>query len=238
MVPGEREKLRQTLQAERLAAVRTLVSGLAHEIRNPLNAAQLQLDVLESRVERGQTDEASLLPVVVTVRDELRRLGNLLNDLLSFARPPALELSRVDLNGLLKELAESERTKADGTGVAVELELDPAAGQVEVDAKRIREAVGNLVENAIEAAGRGGRVWLRSRAADGDGLVSIEIEDDGPGFPAGAAIFDVFYSTKPEGTGLGLPIAHRTATDHGGTLRGAAAGGRTRFVLKLPRDAG
>jgi len=236
-VTGEREKLRETLQAERLAAVTTLVAGLAHEIRNPLNAAQLQLDVLEGRIERGQTDAASLLPVVVTVRDELRRLGNLLSDLLTFARPPTLELRRVDLNGLLTELAELERTKADHAGVAIELELDPAVGNVEVDPKRIREAVGNLVENAIEAAGHGGRIWLKSRAAHGDGHVAIEVEDTGPGFPAGAAIFDVFFSTKTDGTGLGLPIAHRTATDHGGSLRGSVAGGRTQFVLELPHRA-
>ena len=233
-VTGQRDSLRETLQAERLAAVTTLVAGLAHEIRNPLNAAQLQLDVLEARVERGQTDAASLLPVVATVRDELRRLGNLLSDLLSFARPPTLELRRVDLNGLLAELAGLERTKADDSGVALELELDPAVGHVTLDHERIREAVANLIENAIEAAGEGGRIWLRSHAAGADGLIAVEVEDSGPGFPESAAIFDVFYSTKPEGTGLGLPIAHRTATDHGGTLQATRAGGRTRFVLKLP----
>lgn len=232
---GERDTLRGTLQAERLAAVTTLVAGLAHEIRNPLNAAQLQLDVLEARVERGQTDAASLLPVVTTVRDELRRLGNLLSDLLSFARPPTLELRRADVNGLLTELARLERAKADGSGVALELELDLAVGYVTLDLERIREALANLIENAIEAAGEGGRIWLRSRAADTEGSVTIEVEDNGPGFPEDAAVFDVFYSTKPEGTGLGLPIAHRTATDHGGTLQARVADGRTRFVLKLPQ---
>jgi signal transduction histidine kinase len=231
-VTGERDKLRETLQAERLAAVTTLVGGLAHEIRNPLNAATLQLDVLEARVERGQTDAASLLPVVTTVRDELRRLGNLLSDLLSFARPPTLELRRVDLNALLTELAGLERTKADRSSVALELELDSAVGQITLDLERIREAVANLIENAIEAAGEGGRIWLRSRLADGS--VTIEVEDNGPGFAEDAAVFDVFYSTKPEGTGLGLPIAHRTATDHGGTLQASVADGRTRFALKLP----
>jgi signal transduction histidine kinase len=230
---GERDTLRETLHAERLAAVTTLVAGLAHEIRNPLNAAQLQLDVLEARVERGQTDAASLLPVVTTVRDELRRLGNLLSDLLSFAKPTTLELRRVDLNGLLTELAALERAKADRSGVALELELDPAVGHVTLDLERIRESVANLIENAIEASGGGGCMWLRSRAGD-DGSVTIEVEDDGPGFPADAAVFDVFYSTKPEGTGLGLPIAHRTATDHGGTLQASVANGRTLFALKLP----
>jgi signal transduction histidine kinase len=236
-VTGEPDTPRRTLQAERFAAVTTLVAGLAHEIRNPLNAAQLQLDVLEARVERGQTDAESLLPVVATVREELRRLGNLLSDLLSFAKPPTLDLRRVDLNELLTELAELERTKADRSGVALELELEPAVGHLTLDLERIREAVANLVENAIEAAGQGGRIWLRSRAADANGSVTVEVEDTGPGFPDDAAVFDVFYSTKPEGTGLGLPIAHRTATDHGGTLQASIGGGRTRFVLTLPRVA-
>jgi len=228
----EQDSLRRILQAERLAAVTTLVSGLAHEIRNPLNAATLQLDVVEGRIERGQTDAASLLPVVHTVRDELRRLSNLLNDLLSFARPPTLELRRVDLNELLTELAALERTKADPLGVVFELDLDGKVGEVSLDLERIRSAVAALIENAIEACGGGGRVWIRSRAAGGN--VVIEVEDNGPGFPQSAAIFDVFYSTKAEGTGLGLPIAHRTATDHGGSLQAFRAGRRTRFVLTLP----
>ena len=230
----ERDKLRRILQAERLAAATTLVAGLAHEFRNPLNAATLQLDVLETRLERGQTDAASLLPVVSTVRHEMRRLGNLVSDLLSFARPPALELRPVALNALLSELVAREGAKAARSGVALELELDPGVGDVDIDPERIRVAISNLVDNAIEAAGEGGRVWLRSRTADSGRTIAVEVEDTGPGFPDGAAIFDVFYTTKEEGTGLGLPIAHRTATDHGGTLQGSVAGGRTRFVLKLP----
>lgn len=233
-VTAEQDSPRRILQAERLAAVTTLVAGLAHEIRNPLNAATLQLDVLQSRIERGPTDAASLVPVVQTVRDELKRLGNLLNDLLSFARPRTLGLGPIDLNGLLTELAALEKFKADGSGVTLELELDATVGEIRLDFERIREAVAALLENAIEAGKKGGHVWLRSRAAAAEGLVAVEVEDDGPGFPDGTAIFDVFYSTKAEGTGLGLPIAHRTATDHGGTLEATVGGGRTRFILKLP----
>src|SRR6185503_18254964 len=146
-----------------------------------------------------------------TVREEMKRLGNLATDFLNFARPRMLELQRVDLNEVLTELASVERPKADGSNVRLELELDPTVGHVEVDLERIRQAVANLVENGIEAARDGGRVWLRSRAADLDGLVGIEVEDDGPGFAEGAPIFDAFYTTKQEGTGLGLPIAHRVA---------------------------
>jgi len=233
-VTEERDKLRRILQAERLAAVTTLVAGLAHEFRNPLNSAMLQLDVLEARLERGQTDAASLLPVVSTVRHEMRRLGNLVSDLLSFARPPALELQSIVVNELLSELVVLERPKAALSSVELEIELDPGVGEVELDPERIRVAISNLLQNAIDAAGEGGRVWLRSRAADSEGAIAIEVEDTGPGFPEGAAIFDVFYTTKEEGTGLGLPIAHRTATDHGGTLQASVANGRTRFVLKLP----
>jgi signal transduction histidine kinase len=234
-VTEERDKLRRILQAERLAVATTLVAGLAHEFRNPLNSAILQLDVLEARLERGHTDAASLLPVVSTVRHEMRRLGNLVTDLLSFARPPALELRSVVVNELLSELAVLERPKAALSGVALETELDPRVGEVELDLERIREAISNVVENAIDAAGKGGRVWLRSRAVDAEGAIVIEVEDTGPGFPDGAPIFDVFYTTKEEGTGLGLPIAHRTATDHGGTLHASVVDGRTRFVLELPK---
>src|SRR5215203_1680310 len=107
-VTEERDKQRRILQAERLAAATTLVAGLAHEFRNPLNSATLQLEVLQTRLERGQTDAASLLPVLSSVRHEMRRLGTLVSELLSFARPRALELRSVALNELLSELVELE----------------------------------------------------------------------------------------------------------------------------------
>jgi signal transduction histidine kinase len=163
----------------------------------------------------------------------MRRLGNLVSDLLSFARPPALELRAVVLNELLSELVELERPSAARSGVELNIELDPDVGELDLDLERIRVAISNLVENAIDAAGKGGRVWLKSRA-NTEGMIAVEVEDTGSGFPEGAAIFDVFYTTKEEGTGLGLPIAHRTAVDHGGTLQASVADGRTRFVLKLP----
>jgi signal transduction histidine kinase len=134
----------------------------------------------------------------------------------------------------LSELVELERPNAERSGVELRIDLDPSVGELELDLERIRVAISNLLENAIDAAGKGGSVWLRSRVADTEGAIFVEVEDTGSGFPEGAAIFDVFYTTKEEGTGLGLPIAHRTAVDHGGTLQASVADGRTRFVLKLP----
>jgi signal transduction histidine kinase len=219
-------------RAERLAALGTLAAGLAHEIRNPLNSALLKLQVLERRLRHA--DRADPLEVVDTIRAELGRVDHLLSDFLAFAEPLTLDVVRADLNGLVTELAGSVTSSAAMLGVEVELEVDPALGQVELDATRLRGVLSGLIENALEAMPEGGVLWLRTRARDADGFVRVEIEDTGPGFPSDAPIFDPFYTTKASGTGLGLSIAHRVLSDHGGRILAETFPGRTRFTLLLP----
>ena len=236
-VTDEREMMRRTLLAERLAAVGTLAAGLAHEVRNPLNSATLQLQVLRRRLERGQSTPDSLLPVVDVVHDEINRLDRLVTDFLAFARPHPLALEPTALHDLVTSVAEQVRPEAESVGVHIEVAVDRNAGRLRADPLRLRQVLLNLLRNAIEALARGGAVTVRTCPVDAEGYVSVLIEDTGPGIPENAPIFDAFYTTKSSGTGLGLAIAHRIVQEHGGSIQFESSPGRTRFTVRLPQMA-
>lgn len=237
-VTDERDMMLRTLRAERLAAVGTLAAGLAHEVRNPLNSATLQLQVLRRRVERGSTSAEDLLPIVGIVHDEIQRLDRLVTDFLSFAQPRPLRLEPVRIDELVGGLIDLVRPEAESAGVEVKTELRAGTGTVAIEAERMRQVLLNLMRNGVEAMGRdGGTLTIRTAPADALGNARIEVEDSGPGFPEEAPIFDAFYTTKEAGTGLGLAIAFRIVSDHGGSLTAESRPGRTRFVVALPQQA-
>jgi len=234
-VTDERSMLRRTLLAERLAAVGTLAAGLAHEVRNPLNSATLQLQVLRRRLERGQSQPDALLPVVEIVHDEIRRLDRLVADFLAFARPHPLDLKPTVIHELVASVAEQLRPEADNAGITLEVAVDPSTGTLEADEARFRQVLLNLMRNALEALSGSGTLSVRTRPADPEGFVAIQIEDTGPGIPEDAPIFDAFYTTKGSGTGLGLAIVHRIVQEHGGTIQFDSRPGQTCFTVRLPQ---
>jgi signal transduction histidine kinase len=234
-VSAEREMQRRTLRAERLAAVGTLAAGLAHEVRNPLNSASLQLEVLERRIQRVAGGADELLPVVRLVDDEIQRLGRLVGDFLSFAQQRTLALAAASLEEVVVPVLDLIAIEAETRGVAIVRELDTGVGRVELDVEPMRQALLNLTRNALEAMPDGGTLTVRTRRADEAGSVILEVEDTGPGVPEDAPIFDAFFTTKPGGTGLGLAIVHRVVLDHGGTLDFDSRPGRTTFRVALPQ---
>lgn len=236
-VTDERTMLRRTVRAERLAAVGTLAAGLAHEVRNPLNSATLQLQVLRRRIERGAPAE-NLFPVLGVVHDEIRRLERLVNEFLAFAQPRPMEFSPTSLNAVIEGVSELIRPEADTLGITVVTRLDPNVGSVEAAPEQLRQVLLNLTRNALEAMGNQGELSLVTAAADPEGNVAMLVEDTGPGFPEDAPVFDAFYTTKASGTGLGLAIVHRIIAEHGGTIGVESRPGRTRFTLKLPQHTG
>lgn len=236
-VTEERDMLRRTLRAERLAAVGTLAAGLAHEVRNPLNSALLQLQVLRRRVEKGQREPASLLPVIEVVGGEIRRLDRLVSDFLSFARPRPLELRPVAPNDFMRAMADLVRPEAEERGIEVSLGLGHGVGLLDGDPEGLRQVILNLVRNALEAMGTKGTVVLATEPADAEGNLALVVQDSGPGFPESAPVFDAFYTSKEGGTGLGLAIVHRLVTEHGGSVAVETRPGRTRFTLRLPQRA-
>jgi signal transduction histidine kinase len=234
-VTEERDELRQSMQKERLTAAGTLAAGLAHEVRNPLNSATLQLQVLRRRIERGQSAREQLLPVIEIVEGEMARLERLVNDFLAFAQPRRFELESVSLNGILEEELQRCENIARTAGIRIERALDAALGPVEVDPHRLRQALTNLFQNAIEAMPTGGTLSVRSSRANAQGFVHVEIEDSGVGFAEDAPLFDAFYTTKSGGTGLGLSIAHKIVSEHGGILRAEPRNPGACFFVLLPQ---
>lgn len=223
----------RTRQAEKLAAIGTLAAGLAHEIRNPLNGAQLHVSFLERAIKK-KANEADLLEATRVVADEIKRLANLVTEFLDFARPKPLQQDAVNLNRLCEHVTTMVSAQADAVRVSVACDLPSADLTIQADRAKLLQVLLNLLGNAIDAAGTtGGSVKLRLRRAPRSAL--LQVEDDGPGLPsADAPIFDAFFSTKEGGTGLGLAITHRIVTDHGGTIDVTSQPGKTEFRIALP----
>jgi signal transduction histidine kinase len=231
-VTDEQEMLRRMMRSERLAAVGTMAAGLAHEVRNPLNSASLQLTLLERRLARGEAP-GQVLPIAEIIKGEIDRLDRLVRDFLAFSQPRPLDAAPVDVPTLLESLVGLIAPVAQAASVEVKTELAPDLPRIAGDAERLRQVLLNLTRNSLEAMqGREGHLTLRARR-DGD-HVELDIEDDGPGFSEELPVFDAFFTTKEQGTGLGLPLVHRIVMDHGGTIRVESHPGRTCFTLRLP----
>jgi signal transduction histidine kinase len=232
-VTGEQEMRRRTLRAERLAAVGTMAAGFAHEVRNPLNSASLQLTLLERRVEKGDLSRDTILTITQIVKDEIQRLERMVRDFLAFAQPRPIEPRAMSINELVRSVLLLVAPEAEVNRVATVIDLDPGLADIWGDAERLRQVLLNLVRNALEAMPQGGRLIFRSRRGPG-ATAEIDVEDTGSGFVEDLPIFDAFFTTKEKGTGLGLAIVHRIVTDHGGSIRVRSGAGGTCLSISLP----
>lgn len=224
------------IQADRLTAMQTLTAGLAHEVRNPLNAAKLQLELLERRLRRG-TDDPRLVEPGQLAQKEIERLTLLLNEFLAFARPPELHTQDHDVASILRQVAELERISAERRGAELALVACPEQLIALVDPTKVHQIVLNLVRNAIEAVTAGGHVALE--LVGDETQFHIRVQDDGPGIPADVLprIYEPFFSTKEAGTGLGMSIVHSLVTLHGGRIDLETNDRGTRFDITIPRRA-
>jgi PAS domain S-box-containing protein len=230
---------RRAADAEALNAMAPLALGLAHEIRNPLNAAVLELHLLSRSIDR-LPEEAIRAPMkrrVGIVEAEIARLGRLLSEFLELARPRAPLKEPVDLSRVVAEVLELEAEAFAEHRVEVVRDLDPdcfALGDVE----KLKQVVLNLVVNALDAMPEGGRL----RAATGsDGQdVWLSISDTGPGIPPTilAEIFDPFFTTKAAGTGLGLAIVRKIVDQHAGRVIVDPLSAGTSVRVSIPRFPG
>ncbi len=240
-VTERRELERRAANAEALSTMGTLALGLAHEIRNPLNAAVLQMHLLGRQVEREvERDEAkaSMRDRVQIVVGEIKRLGRLLTEFLELARPRGLAREPVAIPELLDAVIELHHAEAAPRGV--ETVRLPAAGPLPPvlgDREKLRQVFVNLFVNALDATSSGGSVRVRTRVTAGEGRVVVEVEDDGSGIAEAdlARLFDPFFTTKPGGTGLGLSIVRKILEQHGGTIAlSSRVGDGTTVTVELP----
>lgn len=224
----EREKrlVARGEQDRRLASLGRLTAGVAHEIKNPLNTIQLSVGRLRRRVE--DVDPRILAAITRSVAT----IAQTVEDFMNLARDPGLALETGDPAAVLQEAVSQVRPMAATAGRRIEVVAAATHVKVRLDAARLREAFVNLLRNAVQASK--GKVEVRLRREEGECLVHID--DDGPGIPPEKRdeIFEFFYTTKEAGTGLGLPLAHRVAEEHDGTLEVSEAPmGGARFTLRL-----
>ena len=227
---------KRAAEAEALSAMGSLALGLAHEIRNPLNAAVLQLHLLGRAIDRLDVEsKASMRNRVGIVEAEIGRLGRLLTEFLELARPRGPQIGGVDLAKIVEGVLELEEEALAVQNVKVVTELEPAA-PVAADPEKVKQIVINLVANSIDALRGGGTLTLR--VTGGDESPRVEVIDDGPGIEASVleSVFDPFFTTKPAGTGLGLAIVRKIVDQHGGSIAIDSVPGKgTRVTVGLPK---
>jgi signal transduction histidine kinase len=229
------DKRAQLLElSRRVMAVGRLTAGVAHEVKNPLNAMTIHLELLKQKMASGAPAAATASHVDVIAR-EIRRLDDVVQGFLKFARPEELSLKPVQLATLVDDVLKVVEPEANATGVT--LETACVDGQtIEADSTMLRQALMNLARNAVQAMPSGGR--LRMTCGPGrDGRVELRIEDTGVGIPPEnlAKVFDLYFTTKDGGTGIGLSLVYRTIQLHHGDIDVESTPGKgTTFVIKLP----
>jgi signal transduction histidine kinase len=216
----------------RLARLGALLSGIAHQVRNPLNAMNLQLELMSQDAGLGK----NVTPRLAAVRKEMRRLDEAIDALLRFMRPQQLEYAEIDLNELLAEVA--ARTLPER--ICVIRDFDSHVTPISADRALLGEALRNIADNAVEAMPDGGTLTLATRRVHND-LVEVAIADEGGGITPQdrERIFDLYFTTKPGGNGLGLALAVRAIDLHHGTLDIESEVGKgTRVIIRLPMSNG
>jgi signal transduction histidine kinase len=228
---------RAARHAEHFALLGRLAAGVSHEIRNPLSAIVLHVELLEEELRAPSPDSAAAVPeALAEIKRQLARLEDLVQDYLSLARVTTIERTPQDLGTLVEAWAHEWRPLAAAHGVTLQLDGITTLGPAVLHANTLRRGVFNLVHNALDAMPQGGTLTLAGQSTATQ--VQLRVRDTGSGIPAAQLphIFEPLYTTKPEGTGLGLYIAQEIITAHAGQLTVESVEGHgTTFILTLPR---
>jgi len=232
------EEMRKRLeQSERLSSLGQLAAGVAHEIRNPLNAISMASQRLQREYMPCEQDKgAEFGRLTGVIRDEIRRLNIIIEDFLTFSRSRRLELREFSLTEVIQKLARLMGEEARVRGIALTVRPEQDALMVPMDVDKLQQALINIVKNAMESIDGTGSIDIAMEKQPGDRAV-VRITDTGSGLAPGEVekIFDPDYTTKEKGLGLGLPIAYEIVRGHGGTIRVQSSQGQgTTFEIELP----
>jgi hypothetical protein len=205
---------KQLEHADRLATTGEMAASMAHEIRNPLAGVLGALQVIDAEI----PDSGPKKPIVQEMIVQMERMNLAVNDLLSYARPTPPKFDTTDLNGILDRTLSILSSQIKKRNIGVDVSLDRSLPPITADKKLLQQLLWNLILNALQAMGPGG--WLAVTTAGVNGSVTVTIRDTGRGIPENerANIFKPFYTTKHQGTGLGLTISRRIVEQHHGTL--------------------
>jgi len=231
--PEAQRKIGRELQtADRLAAISRVSGGVAHEVKNPLNAILLHVEVAKAKLSRGDTD---VQPQMEIISREILRLDRVVKTFLDFTKPVELNLSIVPLQDLLGEIVDLAQPQAEAAKIRIQVLNDAEGAAVRVDRDLLKQAVLNVVVNAIEAMPEGGE--LRFEAITAEDTAEIRIADSGRGIPPELRdkIFRLYFTTRKEGSGIGLAMTFRIVQLHDGTIDFTSEPGKgTTFFIRLP----
>jgi signal transduction histidine kinase len=223
--------------SQKLAALGRLTSGVTHEVKNPLNAMRIHLELLRARLGHArQPIPSEIGENLDVIAHEIQRLDRVVQGFLRFIRPQDLRLAPVDVNAILADVARVARPEAAGAGVEIVLEPGRGLPRVTADSGLITQAVANLVSNAIQAMPGGGTLVVASRRAASGGA-EVSVADQGTGIPPEnlEKIFRLYYTTKAGGSGIGLAMVYRIVQMHDGRVDVESTVGKgTSVTLTLP----
>lgn len=229
---AEKEKLEEQLRrSDRLATLGRLVTGLAHEIRNPVGIIKATVQVLEKEI----SDRPELTEYTTIIKQQVDRQNQIITELLEFGRPRPKNVQPLDLNKLIRAVVAFTEPLLEQNKIDLKLNLRPNIPEIEADGEKLKQVLVNLILNAIQAMPDGGR--LRITTLSRNGTVLISVRDTGHGISEDDIkhIFDPFYTTKEGGGGLGLAIAHQIVEAHGGEIQVRSYPEKgTTFIIALP----
>ena len=238
---AERKRLEiAKLQAERLAVVGIMAAEVAHEVRNPLGSITLNLDLIHKEIGRlagaGGHSCVEGHRLVDEMREEVHRILRVIGDYLQFARMPKPQREPLAVNGLLDQKLAFMNGEFDKAGIKLRTDFDPALTTVNADAGQLWQATLNLIRNSLEAmANDGGTLTVSTRRNGGEALVRVIDTGKGMNGEQLQQIFVPFFTTKAQGTGLGLSVVQQIAIEHGGHVECESAPGKgSTFTIVLP----
>jgi len=223
--------------SRRLAAIGRLTSGVAHEVKNPINAIVIHLEILRERLLQLDPETRRHMDIIAS---EIQRLDRVVTTLVDFTRPIDLRLAEADLRKLMEEVASLAEPEARQHGVKIVRQEDARPLPARIDSDLLKQALLNVVLNGVQAMPQGGTLSLSSRARDN--TARLEIRDQGGGIDPEIRdkIFNLYFTTKKSGSGIGLAVSYRVLQLHNGTLEfdsEAGKGTTFRFILPLARGA-
>ena len=223
---------KQLQTAERLSAISRITGGVAHEVKNPLNAILMHVELARMKLAKGDND---LVPQMDIIGSEIVRLDRVVKTFLDFTRPVELHLTDVPLEAFVNEIAELARPLAEMAKIAVTVEQQTDGTSVAVDLDLLKQAMLNVVMNAIEAMPDGGQLRFESSVHGGD--AEIRVSDTGCGIPpeAKSKVFGLYFTTKQKGSGIGLAMTFRIVQLHDGTIDFTSEPGKgATFIIRIP----
>jgi signal transduction histidine kinase/FixJ family two-component response regulator len=225
------------LRSGALAALGRIATEVAHELKNPLGGLKLYARHLEQRLTR--TGDLEGLDIARKIGQAIDHLSELVADITTFGRPIELRRAATDVNGLLNECLALAQDRIVERQAEVVRAYDPGCPPALLDGRALRKVLLNLIVNGLEAIEGKGTLYVRTAVQAG--VIEVTIEDTGPGMTEEtlSRMFDLFFTTKPNGTGLGMAIARSVVTQHGGELSVDSAPGKgTRVRVRLPAHTG